>query len=60
MLVEHPHYFVAREEANSSRFELCSEADGDQDHEHQKLQPLNEAAEFITDGGEHGVDASFS
>ena len=35
---------VAREEANSSGFELSSEAGGDQDSEHQKPQPLNEAA----------------
>ena len=38
---------VAREEANSSRFELNGKAGDDQDSEHQKPQPLNEAAEAI-------------
>jgi len=41
---------------DSSGFELNSEAGDDQDSEHQKPQPLNEAAEVITDGGEHSVD----
>ena len=47
---------VAREEANLSWFELSGEVGDDQDSEHQKPQPLNEAAEVIADGGEHGVD----
>ena len=47
---------VAREEANSGRFKLSGEVGDDQDFEHQKPQPLNEAAEVITDGGQHGVD----
>jgi hypothetical protein len=49
-------YVVAREEANSGRFELNGEVGGDQDSKHQEPQPLNEAAEVIADGGEHGVD----
>jgi len=40
----------------SGQFELCGQAESDQNSEQQKPQPREEAAEIIAGGGEHGVD----
>jgi hypothetical protein len=38
------------------RSELNDGTEGDRDSKQQKPQLLDEAAEVVTDGGEHGVD----